>query len=119
MSHPTAARRKNAIVTGAASGLGRAIALRLAREGWCVAVADVNDVESEETVRMVKGGGGDGFAEHLDVRSLDEWEALRARLQSRWDYLDLLVNNAGVAGSGRLGEYSIENWEWILDINLW
>ena len=52
-------------------------------------------------------------------RHIDEWQALHDRLKTRWDHLDLLVNNAGVAGSGCVGEYSIENWRWIIDVNLW
>jgi NAD(P)-dependent dehydrogenase (short-subunit alcohol dehydrogenase family) len=111
--------RRNAVVTGAASGLGRALAVGLGREGWCVALADVNPSGSEETLRLVKQAGGDGFVEELDVRHIDEWQALRDRLKARWDHLDLLVNNAGVAGSGFVGEYSIENWHWIVDVNLW
>src|SRR5580704_4625225 len=112
-------RQKTGLITGAASGLGRALALRLARDGWNLALADVNDVASEETLRLVRQAGGDGFVEHLDVRNIDEWQALRDRLQDRWPQLDLLVNNAGVAGSGRVGDYSIENWHWIIDVNLW
>lgn len=111
--------RKNAIVTGAASGLGRALAVELARKGFCIAIADVNTAGGEETLRLVRQEGGDGFVEELDVRHLEEWEALRDRLKARWDHLDLLANNAGVAGSGLVGEYSIENWRWIIDVNLW
>lgn len=110
---------KNAIVTGAASGLGRALAVGLGCKGWCVAVADVNAAGSEETLRLVRQAGGTGFVEELDVRHIEEWEALRERLKARWDNLDLLANNAGVAGSGCVGEYSLENWRWILDVNLW
>ncbi len=112
-------QRKTGLITGAASGLGRAIALRLARDGWNLALADVNDTASEETLRLVRQAGGDGFVEHLDVRNIDEWRPLHDRLQTRWPQLDLLVNNAGVAGSGRVGDYSIENWHWIVDVNLW
>jgi len=112
-------QRKTGLITGAASGLGRAIALRLAHDGWNLALADVNDEACEETLRLVRHAGGDGFVEHLDVRYIEEWQALRDRLQAQWSQLDLLVNNAGVAGSGRVGDYSIENWHWIVDVNLW
>jgi len=112
-------RQKNAIVTGAASGLGRAIAVALGRQGWCVALADVNTAGSEETLQLVRQAGGDGSVEELDVRHVEEWQALRDRLKTRWENLDLLANNAGVAGSGYVGEYSIENWRWIIDVNLW
>ncbi|HXY34219.1 MAG TPA: SDR family NAD(P)-dependent oxidoreductase [Planctomycetaceae bacterium] len=112
-------QRKTGLITGAASGLGRAIALRLARDGWNLCLADVNDTGNEETLQLVRQAGGDGFVEHLDVREIDAWQDLRERLRERWPRLDLLVNNAGVAGSGRVGEYSIENWHWIVDVNLW
>lgn len=112
-------RQKNAIVTGAASGLGRAIAVALGRQGWCVALADVNTAGSEETLQLVRQAGGDGSVEELDVRHVEEWQAFRDRLKTRWENLDLLANNAGVAGSGYVGEYSIENWRWIIDVNLW
>jgi NAD(P)-dependent dehydrogenase (short-subunit alcohol dehydrogenase family) len=112
-------QRKTGLITGAASGLGRAIAVRLAHDGWNLALADVNDEACEETLRLVRDGGGDGFVEHLDVRRIEEWQTLRERLRAQWSQLDLLVNNAGVAGSGRVGDYSIENWHWIVDVNLW
>ena len=111
--------RKNAIVTGAASGLGQALAVELARKGFCIAIADVNTAGGAETLRLVRQAGGDGFVEELDVRHLEEWEALRDRLKAKWDHLDVLANNAGVAGSGLVGEYPIENWRWIIDVNLW
>jgi NAD(P)-dependent dehydrogenase (short-subunit alcohol dehydrogenase family) len=112
-------QRKTGLITGAASGLGRAIAVRLARDGWNLALADVNDEACEETLRLVRRAGGEGFVEHLDVRYIEEWRALSERLRAQWSQLDLLVNNAGVAGSGRVGDYSIENWHWIVDVNLW
>ncbi|HVU89266.1 MAG TPA: SDR family NAD(P)-dependent oxidoreductase [Pirellulales bacterium] len=110
--------RRNAIITGAASGLGRAIALRLARDGWRMALVDVNDTANDETLRLVRSAGGDGFTYHMDVSQPSAWQALRNRLESEWQNLDLLVNNAGVAGSGEVGKYSIDDWHWILGINL-
>jgi NAD(P)-dependent dehydrogenase (short-subunit alcohol dehydrogenase family) len=112
-------QQKNAIVTGAASGLGRALAVALGRERWFIALADVNTAGSEETLRLVRQAGGDGSVEELDVRHVEEWQALRDRLKARWQNLDLLANNAGVAGSGFVGEYSIDDWRWIIDVNLW
>lgn len=111
--------RRNAIITGAASGLGRALALRLAREGWNIAICDLNDAASQETLALVRQAGGDGHIEHLDVSKIDEWTALHDRLKSSWQQLDLLVNNAGVAGAGEVGQFTLENWHWIININLW
>lgn len=111
--------RRNAIITGAASGLGRAISLRLAREGWNIAICDLNDAGSEETLGLVRAAGGDGRVEHLDVTQAGDWQALHDRLRRDWQQLDLLVNNAGVAGAGEVGEYPLADWHWIVDINLW
>jgi NAD(P)-dependent dehydrogenase (short-subunit alcohol dehydrogenase family) len=113
------ATRQYAIITGAASGLGRAIALRLARDGWHLAIADVNLAAAQETLDLVRRAGGDGQVERLDVSQEQEWAALAQRLETAWPQLDLLVNNAGVSGSGEVGEYPLENWRWMMSINLW
>ncbi len=111
--------RRNAIVTGAASGLGRALAVRLACDGWCVAVCDIDETGSRETLKRVLGAGGEGRVEHLDVSKRDQWLTLRERLQAAWPQLDLLVNNAGVAGAGEIGQFPLEDWQWVIDVNLW
>jgi NAD(P)-dependent dehydrogenase (short-subunit alcohol dehydrogenase family) len=113
------ATRQYAIITGAASGLGRAIALRLARDGWHLAIADVNLAAAQETLDLVRRAGGDGQVERLDVSQQHEWAELAQRLEAAWPQLDLLVNNAGVSGSGEVGEYPLDNWQWMLSINLW
>ncbi|HEX3657587.1 MAG TPA: SDR family NAD(P)-dependent oxidoreductase [Pirellulales bacterium] len=110
--------RKHAVITGGASGLGRAIALRLARDGWYIAVADVNEAGSQETLRQIQAAGGDGHTEHLDVSQRDEWTQLRSRLEAAWPSIDLLVNNAGVSGAGEIGQFSLDDWQWLLGINL-
>lgn len=107
-----------AIVTGAASGLGRAIAVRLAQDGWHIAVADVNETGSEETGRMVTEAGSTAQVETLDVRDEQQWVSLRERLRADWPQLDLIVNNAGVVVSGAVGQTPIEDWDWLLSINL-
>lgn len=111
--------RRNAIVTGGASGLGRALCLRLARDGWNIAISDINETGARETLQLVQQAGGDGQIERLDVSSPESWQALHDKLRGRWAQLDLLVNNAGVAGAGEVGDYSLENWHWMLNINLW
>jgi NAD(P)-dependent dehydrogenase (short-subunit alcohol dehydrogenase family) len=111
--------RRSAIVSGAASGLGRALAVRLATDGWRIALADIDTAGSEETLRLVQAAGGAGQVELLDVARLDHWESLRDRLRADWTRLDLLVNNAGVAGYGDVGLFPLEDWHWLLDINLY
>jgi len=111
--------RRNAIVTGAASGLGRALALRLAADGWKIAVADIDEAGTEETLKLIESAGGSGRAEHLDVSSLEDWESLSERLRTDWSHLDLLVNNAGVGFCGNIGTFPIEEWHQLLGINLY
>ena len=111
-------RRRHALITGAASGLGRALAVRLARDGWHVAVCDIDETRALETVSFVEQAGGTAQAERLDVTVPAEWESLRARLRGQWERLALLVNNAGVSGAGEVGRFPLEDWRWILDVNL-
>lgn len=107
-----------AIVTGGASGLGRAICMELAKEGWCICAADLNNDGATETVRLIETAGGSGRSETLEVTDPDQWQSLSNRLRGDWPRLDLLVNNAGVAGAGKVGEFSIDDWKWLLDINI-
>jgi NAD(P)-dependent dehydrogenase (short-subunit alcohol dehydrogenase family) len=111
--------QRTAIVTGAASGLGRSIAVALGRRGWRVALADVNDAGSEETLTLVRQAGGDGQVEHLDVTSWEAWRGLRDKLRETWPRLDLLVNNAGVSMGGDVGQLPLEDWEFIININVY
>jgi NAD(P)-dependent dehydrogenase (short-subunit alcohol dehydrogenase family) len=111
--------RRNAIVTGAASGLGRALAVRLAADGWRIAVADIDAAGSEETVKRVEAAGGVGQFVPLDVTRLEDWESLRERLRKEWSQLDLLINNAALGCCGDVGVFPIEEWRSILNVNLY
>ena len=62
--------------------------------------------------------GGSGFAQQLDVTSGEDWDAFYQAVLNQWDSLDVLINNAGVAAAGRLEDSSIEDWQWVLDIDL-
>ena len=108
----------SAIVTGSASGLGRAIAVRLAQDGYRIALVDIDDDANRETLALVEARGGTGRVERVDVSDPEAWRGLIDRLRNDWPHLDLLVNNAGVATSGEVGEHSLDNWHWIMGINL-
>ena len=118
------------LVTGGASGLGLALVERLAARGDEVlscdrAWGDLDRLDRPGDVdrpgELDRPGDTDrpGVVRRaLDVRSEADWEATRGWVAEHWDGLDLLVNNAGVAGGGRVDRTSIEDWQWILDVNL-
>ena len=118
MSEQPSLTTRYALVTGAGSGLGRAIAVRLARDGYCVAIADIDESTSRETLGLVEAAGGTGRVDRLDVSQWDAWQALVESLQADWPRLDMLVNNAGVACSGQVGVTPLADWRWLIDINL-
>ena len=110
-----------AVVTGAGSGIGRAFALELARRGGRIVCADINLSAAQETVALIEADGKSATAIACDVSKLAEVEALAAAAE-RWldGPVELVINNAGVgAGGSRVGDTSIEDWNWVLGVNLW
>ena len=109
---------KNILITGAGSGLGRALALHYALRGCDVCVADKDREAGDQTVELIDQTQGTAFFEECDISSQSSVDALVASLQSRWQSVDVLINNAGVATAGSLDSESIEQWQWAIDINL-
>jgi NAD(P)-dependent dehydrogenase (short-subunit alcohol dehydrogenase family) len=107
-----------AVVTGAGSGFGRAVTLELAKRGAHVLASDVDMKAAEETAALVRGAGGHAEAVRADVRSESEVKALIDGALDRWGRLDVLVNNAGVAVVGAVGEVPLEDWRFEIDVNL-
>jgi NAD(P)-dependent dehydrogenase (short-subunit alcohol dehydrogenase family) len=108
-----------AVVTGGAGGLGRALCLALARRGAKIVIADRDVAGAEVTARDVKGLGGTAEVVSCDVSLPDQVEQLAVIADQKFGGTDLLVNNAGVAVAGRMGEIPLADWEWIFGINLW
>ncbi len=106
------------VITGAGSGLGRELAIQLARRGAKLVIADVNVARAEETVALVKAAGGTAVAFACDVTRAEQLEATAVEAERVYGGIDLLVNNAGVAGGGLIGEVAIDDWEWMLRVNL-
>ena len=94
------------------------MALRWAREGWRLALSDVHQAGLEETLRLVREAGGDGFIQRCDVRDYSQLTALAQACEERLGGIDVVVNNAGVAAGGFFSELSLEDWDWQLSINL-
>ena len=109
---------KVAVVTGAASGIGRATARRLAAEGAMVGIADVDEAGGDRVAAAIREAGGDAFFRRTDVRSTAEVEAVLAEAADRHGRLDVLVNDAAVAVPGSAGEMAEEDWNRVLDVNL-
>lgn len=109
---------KNALITGAASGIGRATALRFAREGARVAVTDVNGREVEAVAALIEAGDGSARAQVLDVRVEADWERAIADVASRWGGLDVMVANAGISFARPVAEMTLEEWRDVHAVNL-
>jgi NAD(P)-dependent dehydrogenase (short-subunit alcohol dehydrogenase family) len=110
---------KVAAVTGAASGLGRAMALAFADEGMQLALADVEEAKLEPVEAAIRERGGKSFSMRVDVSKAAEVEAFAARSVSELGAVHVVCNNAGVAVSGAVWENSEAEWQWILGVNLW
>ena len=106
------------MVTGAGSGLGRAISMEFASLGWNICVSDINMERADETVAMIKKSGGNAMAYHCDVTKPDKIDAMADLLVQQWGGVDIVVNNAGVAAAGFMEKIPLETWDWIIDINL-
>lgn len=111
--------RPRAVVTGAGSGLGRALCEELARRQARVLVSDINAAAAEETARRVTAAGGEARVHVCDVSNPEQVEALALAAESAFGGVDLLVNNAGVLSAGRMGELPLADWKHVIDVNLW
>ena len=107
------------VITGAASGLGRAFALAWAEKGFEVGILDIDVEGARETREMIEKAGGRGEVFRCDVSSLDEVEAAADHFFARWEAVGILVNNAGIGGGGAVGEIPIRDWEKVVGIDLW
>ena len=108
---------KVALVTGAASGIGRASAEILAREGAAVILTDVQAMGEEVAEGIRKSGGKARFVAH-DVTSESEWKSIVAGIEKTEGRLDILVNNAGIAVAGLIHELSLDEWRHQMAVNV-
>ncbi len=109
-----------AVVTGAASGIGRALAARFAAEGMAVVLADIEEEPLRAAADELADGGASVLAHRLDVRHADEVEALAGAAVDRFGAVHVLCNNAGVVAQGSPAwETDLDTWRWVIDVDLW
>ncbi len=112
-------RGKVAVVTGAASGIGRALAERCGREGMQVVLADIEEAALARAAAELKDAGAAVLAVHADVSKPADVERLASETLAAFGGVHLLCNNAGVGAGGAVWDSTQADWEWVLGVNLW
>jgi len=110
--------QKRVIITGAGSGIGRALAHEFAKKQWNIIIAEINDTRAKETADQVKNLGGKAIIVHCDVTKPADVDKTIETAIKELGGVDIMINNAGVSAGGYMEKISLEDWNWILDINL-
>jgi NAD(P)-dependent dehydrogenase (short-subunit alcohol dehydrogenase family) len=110
--------QRRVLITGAGSGLGRALAFQFAERGWRVACADIRLERAQGTVKLITDFGVGAMALRVDVGDDASVEELRDQVLAAWDGVDVVINNAGVSSCGTVAQTKMDDWRWITNINL-
>lgn len=110
---------KRILITGGASGLGSELAKYYSAKGWTVCIADIQQELGEKFVTDLNSQfNNDCFFQPLDVTSEEQWHEAAKVVSARWEGLDCLINNAGVASSGDIDQLPMKDFQWTMDINV-
>ncbi len=112
---------KVAVITGAGSGMGAAMARLFAKAGMKVVVADIDLATAETVAAEIAAAGGEAIAVRCDVSSQDEVQTMADRAWDHFGTVNVLINNAGIVPSGRyrpIWEFPLEDWRWSFDVNM-
>jgi NAD(P)-dependent dehydrogenase (short-subunit alcohol dehydrogenase family) len=112
-------KNKNAVVTGAGSGIGRELALQLAAKGADVFITDIVKERVDQVVGEIKALGVKAAGRRVDHSKVDEVEKFAGEYFSQWGHVDILCCNAGVGVGSHFTELTLQDWEWVMGINLW
>lgn len=110
---------KVAVVTGAASGIGRAMAEAFAAAGMKVVLADIEAAFLDEAVAALTATGAEAIGVRTDVSDADQVDALRDATIAAFGTAHVVCNNAGVAAGGKVWEQTVDDWNWVMGVNLW
>jgi short-subunit dehydrogenase len=110
---------KTAVITGAGSGIGRALALNLAEEGCHLAISDINQATLSETENLLKDKKIKVYSEVLDVSNKEAMQAYPEKVIQNLGEVHILINNAGVSMAATVEEHKVEDYEWLMGINFW
>jgi len=118
-SQPESRNEKRIFITGGASGLGKAIALKYAKQGYKVCIGDLNEERGLAVVEELSALGAQAHYLHCDITKLKDLEKAKQAITDLWGGVDVVVNNAGVAGTaGPIEDVSMADWDWVININL-
>jgi NAD(P)-dependent dehydrogenase (short-subunit alcohol dehydrogenase family) len=106
------------LITGGASGLGEALALHYATNSAQVCIADINVEGAQTVLKKIAEVGGSAFFLTCDITQQQDVDNLASTIKERWSGLDILINNAGVATGGVLEFEDIDQWQWVMNINV-
>lgn len=109
---------KVAIVTGASVGIGRHIAETLAQEGAKVVVTDIKEDEGKQVVDTIKSNNGEAIFIYHDVSNEEDWQYVTNQTKKTYEKIDILVNNAGVYIAKPISDTTVDDWDFLMDINV-
>lgn len=112
-------KNKVVVITGAGSGIGRATALAFAKEGAILVIADKDEQRLANVKQEIESLGAKALIKQTDVSDKSQVEALAQLVIREFGRVDILHNNAGVSVGGRIEDTSLEDWQWLIGINLW
>ncbi|PHS20661.1 MAG: short chain dehydrogenase [Kangiella sp.] len=110
--------KKRVLITGGASGLGKAIVMKFAKLGWKIAVVDINIDGAKQVAEDANKMGAEAIALYCNIGEDEHFITIAKDLKSRWDGLDIIVNNAGIATTGMMVDCPPEQWDRAINLNL-